>query len=143
MEASESDLHSKSSAAIDETEQSTKSVFTHMWAAFSNSWKSLLIFMEQRVKINKNLYISNNIVPAFQYMKSQLKISLSPSNKMEPSHTSIKIKTGFRRSRHFARRCGRVHRLIRIQGIFRSMLKTIVSNVAHASSDALKTSVLI
>ena len=40
-----------------------------VWTAVTNSWKSPLIFVEQEVKINTDLYINNILVPTFKEMK--------------------------------------------------------------------------
>ena len=55
-----------------------------VWAAVSKSWNSPLIFVEKGFKINTDLKINNILVLAFEEMKKNiLKISISPSNKME------------------------------------------------------------
>ena len=54
-------VYAKSSAVVDESMRTVyrrkKSLSIIKWAAVSKSWKSPLIFMEQRVKINTDLYL--------------------------------------------------------------------------------------
>ena len=60
----------------------------------SNFWKLPLIFVEQGVKINTDLYINNFLVPAYEVMKNQFKdqpITFPQDEK--PSQTSILVQT--------------------------------------------------
>ena len=56
-------MYAKSSADIDVSarivNRQQKLFPLKVWAAVSKSWKSPLIFVEQRVKINTDLYINN------------------------------------------------------------------------------------
>ena len=72
-----------------------KTVFPHGVRCSHQILESPLIFVEQGVKFNTDRYINDIFVPAFEEMKNTLKISLSPSNKMEHYPTPPeKLRTG-------------------------------------------------
>ena len=62
-----------------------------MGAAIFKSWKSILIFVDQGVKINTYLNIKAILVPAFEEMQQHCKdILLTFQQDGAPSHTSRK-----------------------------------------------------
>ena len=53
-----------------------------VWAAVSKTWKLLLIFVKQGVKVNTNVYIDDTLAPAFRDMEeSTSKIKILSSNR--------------------------------------------------------------
>jgi len=60
-----------------------------VWAAVSKSWKSPLILVGQRVKINADLYINDISVPVFQEMKKHFNDQpFTFQQDREPFHSS-------------------------------------------------------
>ena len=88
-------VYTKTPAVIDEfvrTVYRLQNLFSLMvWIAIYKYWKSLLIFVEQWVKINGDLYVNNIFIPAFQEMKKYFKDQLSAFQQDgAPIHTSGK-----------------------------------------------------